>query len=233
MNRREKEQYLREYSVLKEQGKSFFPYAVLKDSVMAVIVLVVIMMMAIVLGAELGPKADPTTTSYTPRPEWYFYFLFELLRIIKPPSLVIVATIGIPTVALILLLLLPFYDRSSERHPGRRPVATAAGLLTIFAMAYLTYLGATAQAPDRIDLTKDPNLVKGQEVANQSGCAACHKFGEAGNDGPGLELTHIGKELPASAIRRSLSLPIPPMPSYSGLSKEKTDALVDFLVSLR
>lgn len=233
MNRRQKEEYLREYSLLKEQGKSFFPYAVLKDSVMAVIVLVVIVVMAIVLGAELGPKADPTTTSYTPRPEWYLYFLFELLRVIKGPSLVIVAAIGIPTVALILLLLLPFYDRNPERHPGRRPVATTAGLLTIFAMAYLTYMGATAVAPDKIDLTKDSKLVKGQEVANQSGCGACHRFGDAGNNGPGIELTHVGNELPAGAIRRSLSLPIPPMPSYSGLSKQKTDDLVNFLVSLR
>ena len=44
--------------------------------------------MSIVLGAELGPKADPTTTTYVPRPEWYFFFLFELLRVIKPPELV-------------------------------------------------------------------------------------------------------------------------------------------------
>jgi hypothetical protein len=59
-----------------------------------------------VLGAELGPKADPTTTTYTPRPEWYFFFLFELLRVVKPPALVFLATIGIPTICLVLLLLL-------------------------------------------------------------------------------------------------------------------------------
>ena len=100
MNTREKEQYLREYQILKSQGKPFFPYAVLKDSTMAVIVLAVIIAMAIILGAgELANKADPTTTTYTPRPDWYFYFLFELLRVIKPPSLVVLATVGIPTLA--------------------------------------------------------------------------------------------------------------------------------------
>src|SRR5215213_9124036 len=123
MNAREKEQYLREYHILKTQGKPFFPYAVAKDSMMAAIVLLVIIAMSIILGAELGPKADPTTTTYTPRPEWYFFFLFELLRVVKPPALVFIATIGIPTICLMLLMLLPFYDRGPERHPLRRPVA--------------------------------------------------------------------------------------------------------------
>ena len=123
MNAREKEQYLREYSLQKAKGKPFFPYAVLKDSLMACIVLVVIIAMAVILGAELGPKADPTSTTVTPRPEWYFFFLFELLRILKPPELVFLATIGIPTVWLVLLLLLPFYDRNPESHPLKRPIA--------------------------------------------------------------------------------------------------------------
>src|ERR1044072_5876765 len=98
MNRQEKEQYLREYSILKAQGKPFFPYAVAKDSAMAVIVMAVIITLSIVLGAELGPKADPTTTTYVPRPEWDFFFFFQLLRVSKPPELVPLATIGRPPV---------------------------------------------------------------------------------------------------------------------------------------
>src|SRR6187431_3451079 len=116
---------------------------------MALIVLLAIIFMSLTLGAELGPKADPTTTTYTPRPEWYFFFLFELLRVIKPPSLVVLATVGIPTIALVLLLLLPFYDRNPERRPERRPIATTAAIATMAAMAYLTYLGAHAEAPDK------------------------------------------------------------------------------------
>jgi menaquinol-cytochrome c reductase cytochrome b/c subunit len=87
----------------------------------------VIIAMSLVLGAELGPKADPTTTTYVPRPEWYFFFLFEVLRVIKPPSLVVLATIGVPTLCMILLFLLPFYDRGPERRPERRPIATTTG----------------------------------------------------------------------------------------------------------
>jgi hypothetical protein len=125
MNRREKEEYLREYAILKAQGKPFFPYAVAKDSLMACVVMACIITMSLVLGAELGSKANPTTTTYVPRPEWYFFFLFEVLRVVKPPSLVPLATIGVPTLGMILLFLLPFYDRGPERRPERRPIATA------------------------------------------------------------------------------------------------------------
>src|ERR1700710_1773769 len=159
---------------------------------MAVVVMAVIITMSIVLGAELGPKADPTTTTYVPRPEWYFYFLFEVLRVIKPPELVPIATIGIPTVCMVLLLLLPFYDRGPERHPGRRPLATTAGCITIAAMAYLTYQGAVGGSPTEIDMKVPPQYKAGSEVVAGSGCLACHKLGENGNNGPGPELTHIG-----------------------------------------
>src|SRR5215216_1968942 len=134
MDAREKEQYLREYSILKGQGKPFFPYAIAKDGLMACVVMVVIILMSLLFGAELGPKADPTTTTYTPRPEWYFFFLFELLRVVKPPELVFLATIGIPTICLALLLLLPFIERNPEPNPLRRQSATVAGIATIAAM---------------------------------------------------------------------------------------------------
>src|SRR3954451_22415473 len=156
MNQAEEEQYLREYEVLKKKGKPFFPYAITKDSAMMLIVFTVIAVMSIVLGAEQGPKADPTTTTYIPRPEWYFFFLFELLRVLKPPYLVPLATIGIPTIAMILLLLLPFYDRGAERRPERRPIAMTALVLTVIAMAYLTYAGANAGPPSTIDMKVAP-----------------------------------------------------------------------------
>lgn len=234
MNNREKEQYLRQYQILKGQGKPFFPYAVLKDTVMGLITLVVIVALAVILGAgELQNKADPTTITYTPRPEWYFFFLFELLRVIKPPELTILATVGIPTIALILLVLLPFYDRGPERRPERRPVATLSAIATIVLIAYLTILGANAEAPDKIDLHVSPKLEAGQNVANNAGCGGCHLFGEAGNSGPGPELTEVGARLPAAAIARTLRIPVPPMPSYTNLPPDKFEALVEYLAALR
>jgi menaquinol-cytochrome c reductase cytochrome b/c subunit len=244
VNRQEKEEYLREYSILKSQGKPFFPYAVAKDSIMAVVVMGVIITLSIVLGAELGPKADPTTTTYVPRPEWYFYFLFELLRIIKPDWLVPLATLGIPTICLILLFLLPFFDRGPERRPEKRPIATTLGIFVIAAMAYLTYLGASAGSPNSIELATPASVKQsggtmlaqfeaGRQVAAQSGCLACHKFGENGNAGPGPPLTDVGRNLPAGAISRTLINPTPPMPSFKDLPKEKFDNLVVFLSQLK
>ncbi len=236
MNQAEKEQYLRDYALFKAKGKPFFPYAVAKDSVMAMIVLLTIVFLSIMFGAELGPKADPTTTTYVPRPEWYFFFLFELLRVVKPPELVFLATIGIPTICLVLLLLLPFFDRGPERNPAKRPIATLAGITTIGAMAYLSILGATAGSPTEIEMEVAPKYEEGKTVAASSGCLACHAFKENGNHGPGPELSEIGARLPAPAIERTLVNPTAPMPSYESLrdnEPEKFRELVEFLASLK
>ena len=233
MNQAEKEQYLHDYSIMKAKGKPFYPYAVAKDSIMAAIVVLLIALLSLMFGAELGPKADPTTTTYVPRPEWYFFFLFELLRVVKPPDLTPLATIGIPTICMILIVLLPFVDRSPERRPERRPVATFTGIFVIAAMAYLTYLGAAAGSPNEIDYQVAPEYEAGKLVAAQSGCLACHKIGENGNDGPGPELTDIGNVLPMAAIERTLENPTPPMPSYRELDEDKKTALVEFLAQLK
>src|SRR5438477_9790129 len=163
MNQTEKEQYLRDYSILKSQGKPFFPYAVAKDSIMALIVVLVIIFLSLMFGAEIGPKADPTTTTYVPRPEWYFFFLFEVLRVMKNvPKFTPMATIGVPTICMILLFLLPFYDRSPERRIERRPIALAAGIATIAAMAYLTFGGADTGSPNSVELKAPSSLSAAQ-----------------------------------------------------------------------
>jgi menaquinol-cytochrome c reductase cytochrome b/c subunit len=234
MNNEQKEQYLREYEVMKKKGKPFFPYAVMKDSVMALIVVLVIVAMSIFLGAEQGPKADPTTTTYVPRPEWYFFFLFELLRVIKPPALVPIATIGVPTIAMVLLLLLPFYDRGPERNPLKRPIATLAGILTIVCMAVLTFLGAEAGNPTNIELATAQEYEAGKAVVEQSGCTACHRFGTTGGS-LGPDLTEVGARLPEAAIARSLEVGPDIMPSYTGLAQsdpEKYQDLIAYLGSL-
>jgi ubiquinol-cytochrome c reductase cytochrome b subunit/menaquinol-cytochrome c reductase cytochrome b/c subunit len=242
VNQAQKELYLREYSTLKNQGKPFFPYAVAKDSIMAAIVLGVIIFLSLMFGAELLPKANPTTTTFVPRPDWYFFFLFELLRVMRNvPKWTPMATVGIPTICMILLFLLPFYDRSPERRITHRPVALAAALFTIAAMAYLTYTGANTGSPNSVDLTPPANLsaaqkqtfTAGELVVGQSGCLACHIIGGNGNDGPGPNLTHIAKMLPQQQIASTLINPNAPMPSFASLPKDKFNTLVAFLSELQ
>jgi menaquinol-cytochrome c reductase cytochrome b/c subunit len=233
LNRAEKEAYLREYELLKKEGKPFFPYAVMKDTVMALIVVLVIVALSLILGAEQGPKADPTTTTYTPRPDWYFFFLFELLRVLKPPYLVPLATIGIPTIAMILLFLLPFYDRGSERRPERRPIAMTALALTVVAMAYLTYTGANAGPPTEVSMDVPKQYEAGKLVVAQSACLACHKIGDSGNGTLAPDLTHVGSRIPREAILRSLVAGPSIMPSFKSLGQKKLNEVADFLAYLK
>jgi hypothetical protein len=152
--------------------------------------------------------------------------------VIKPPELVPIATIGVPTVAMVLLFLLPFYDRGPERRPERRPIAMTAMVLTIIAMAYLTVLGATAGSPTRIDMEVAPEFEAGKEVVAQQGCLGCHKIGENGNT-LAPELTEIGAKIPRAAIVRSLEAGPSFMPSFSNLPPKKVNDLADFLASLK
>ena len=111
-----------------------------------------------------------------PRPDWYFYFLFYLLRIFKWPESVFLGTVGVPTIALMLLIGLPFLDRRRTRKISQRPVAMVAGVLVILSMAVLTWKGATAKEAlaSEIDQRraelgdKDENLPRGRACPARS-----------------------------------------------------------------
>src|SRR5207247_8764334 len=81
-----------------------------------------------------------------------------LLRIFKWPDSVILGTIGIPTILLIILIMMPFMDRSTERRLLRRPVAIVTVILAVISMGVLTYKGAarseehTSELQSRVDL---------------------------------------------------------------------------------
>jgi mono/diheme cytochrome c family protein len=164
--------------------------------------------------------------------------------VIKPPSLVPLATIGVPTIGMILLFLLPFYDRGPERRPERRPVATLTGIFVIGAMALLTYEGANAGSPTAIEMPTPVSIKQaggqtlkefeaGRAVVAGSGCLACHKIGDNGNSGPGPDLTRIGGRLPRQGIARTLVNPTAPMPSFKNLPAKKFSAATFFLSQLK
>src|SRR5437016_1707262 len=146
---------------VKERGKPFYPFAMFHDTVMSLVVVTVIVVLAVIwkftlpdahdgtkagwLGPLYSDKADPGTTNFVPRPDWYFYFLFYLLRIFKWPDSVILGTVGIPTILLIIALVLPFIDTRRDRRLSRRPVAVIAAILVVISMGELTYKGAVAK----------------------------------------------------------------------------------------
>jgi len=197
---------------VKRDGKPFYPYAMFHDTVMSLVVVGVIVGLAVVwhytsiLGPPYADKADPGTTSFVPRPDWYFYFLFYLLRIFKWPNTVVLGTVGIPTILLLLLLAIPFIDVRRERRLLRRPVAIAAAVLVAVSMGVLTYKGATAKealgaelkaaVPGWVKKEKlPPNAVPGANLFATSGCLNCHTYlGTGGSQLGAPDLTSEGSK---------------------------------------
>jgi mono/diheme cytochrome c family protein len=151
------------------------------------------------LGLLYEAKADPSTTSYHPRPEWYFYFLFYLLIIFANPQLVVLGTIIVPTIWLMMLLAWPFIDRKKERRPSRRPVAMAAMVLTACTLLTFTYKGSQSgkEKGGPTGVSEASMALPGYSVlfgdrAIFETCGSCHVLGGAGGGHVGPDLSQVG-----------------------------------------
>ena len=257
-------QFARYKADVKKRGKPFYPYAMFEDTVMSLIVVSVIVGLACVwkwtsfgphhdglhqglLGPEYTAPADPGTTSFVPRPDWYFYFLFYLLRIFKWPDTVFLGTVGIPNILLVLLLALPFIDVRMERRLSRRPVAVVAAVLTILSMGVLTWKGATAKEALASEVILDvPSWVKaehlpaaaipGAKLFAVSGCTACHTYSGSGGSALGApDLTAIGSrglgvDFQIKHLKDPSSVtPGSPMPKFASLGDARLRQLAIFL----
>jgi len=145
MQEQEKKTYLEEYHHEKEKGVPFFPDIIFKDAVISLVVFLILVCLAYFLGAPLEARANPADTSYTPRPEWYFLFLFQLLKYF-PGKLEVIGVVVLPTLAILLLFVLPFIDRSPKRHYLKRPLITGSTLALMVSIVLLTVL-AVREAP--------------------------------------------------------------------------------------
>ncbi len=256
-------QHARYKEDVRKRGKPFYPYAMFHDTVMSLVVVLVIIALACVgkwttpgdhtgtgagwLGPLYSDKADPGTTSFVPRPDWYFYFLFYLLRIFKWPDSVILGTVGIPTIIIVLLLALPFVDMRRERRLSRRPVAVVITILTVIAMGTLTYKGATAKEALASEVVgavpawvKKNNLppaaVPGAKLFAQSGCLTCHTYlgtGSSNLGAPDLSAEgakNKGIQFQVNHLKcPSCVNPGSPMPSFASLGDDNLRKIAVFL----
>ena len=265
MNRRLEErraQHKRYKEDVESRGKPFYPWAMFHDTVQSLLVVSVIVGLAVIwkFTADEGPTeedsgllgklydepADPGTTEFIPRPDWYFYFLFYLLRIFKWPESVVLGTVGIPTIALVLLIALPFIDVKRERRVLRRPVAVVAAILTVLSMGVLTYKGATAEESvggpfeewARVQgFAGDEQAVEGGRIFSIVGCQQCHTYlgtGVANEGAP--DLSDIGgsgrnAEGLAEYIADPSEFGNTVMPRYEGLGEERLRQLGEFLAA--
>jgi mono/diheme cytochrome c family protein len=235
------------------------------DTIMSFVVVLVIIGLAVVwrystpgdhhtteagwLGKLYDAPADPGTINFVPRPDWYFYFLFYLLRIFKWPLTVILGTIGIPTLCLVLLLAIPFIDVRAERRLSRRPVAIIASILVVISMGVLTYKGATAKeslgseligkVPDwaaKQGFAGNPHAVSGAKLFAVAGCLNCHTYlGVGGGFAGAPDLSAEGAKGKGIAFQVAhLKCPAcvnsgSPMPSFAGLGNVRLLQLAAFL----
>jgi menaquinol-cytochrome c reductase cytochrome b/c subunit len=245
---------------VEKRGKPFYPFAMFHDTVMSLVVVSVIVALACIwyftagetagddglLGPRYTDKADPGTISFVPRPDWYFYFLFYLLRIFKWPETVVLGTVGIPTLLLVVLLLIPFFDRSTERRLTRRPVVIVTTIVAVISMGVLTYKGATAKealGSESLELVDTwvarnhlpPDARRGAEIFAQVGCMQCHTYLGAGSSNLGApDLSAIGSSgQDASFFQRYVANPREfgnnIMPVYENLGEENLRSLGIFL----
>ena len=261
--RERRAQHQRYKEDVEREGKKFFPHAMFHDTVMSLVVVATIIALACVwyftaegsddpglLGPHYTEEADPGTTNFIPRPDWFFYFLFYLLRIFKWPDTVVLGTVGVPNILLAILIALPFIDVRRERRLSRRPVAIVAAIIVVLAMGTLTYKGATAKEALGSELKEsvpewaaqqgfegNQDAVAGAEVFAQVGCGQCHVYlgaGAANLGAPDLSdvgASNRGPQYFSDYVANPAQFGNNVMPPFAGLGEENLQKLGEFLAA--
>jgi quinol-cytochrome oxidoreductase complex cytochrome b subunit len=220
--------------------KHFYPEQLAEDLAVSLVVLVGLFALTAIWGIPTEVRADPSSTTYVPRPEWYFLFFFQLLKYFQGPIWEPVGVVALPLAVIVFLFLLPLLDRRPERRPRLRPYAMASAGLAVAVVAGLTYLGAVQQPPGtRMAPAGSPQALvdRGHEVFVASKCQSCHLVKGEGTDfGP--DLTHVGNRYTGDKlmklIRNPLSVnPQASMPAFDKLSDDDLRALVAYLLTLK
>ena len=119
--------------------ESFYPKQVLMDLVFSLLLVAGLGLLSFFFPATLGPRANPASTTFIARPEWYYLPFFEWLKFWEGPGTVFGVVIA-PALLALLFFLLPFLDRSLERRPWRRPIPLLAVSIVLCGMVYLGFL---------------------------------------------------------------------------------------------
>lgn len=236
------EAYYRDaYAATKRGGVKFWPDIIGKDIIVSVAVVVALLLLALAFGAPLEPPADPTDTSYVPRPEWYFLPFYQLLKLF-PGSLESTIAVGVPLLLTIALLGLPFFDRGSRRNLLRRPVSLGALVFLLGGSALLLGAAVRDVQPTIAPETGKPltSVERAGRALFQRQCSSCHVVGKEKGGDEGPELTDIGAHHSASWIHSFVEDPAhfhpdSKMSSFGPpvLSHEEIEEVAQYLSTLR
>lgn len=210
----------------------FYPDHMFKEAIVALFVLAAVMLLAAFLQVPNEPIANPTDTSYIPRPEWYFLFLFQALKYFHGP-LEVLGTFLLPVVFILILILLPFYDRKAEKRWTKRPIAISAASLILIGIIALTFLAGPVST---ITLFASPT--HGKQIFADKGCGNCHSLtGAVTTEGP-PDLLHVGSRLEPEYVFNHFKNPTAyvkdsTMPPVIDLSDQDFKDLTAYMMSLK
>jgi len=217
-----------------DKSEPLFPNQLFRDSIFILIVFIALAGFALLFPAPLEPQADPTDSTYNPRPEWYFYFVFQMLRIFEG-KFEVVGTVVLPTLGIIALVLLPFLDRDPERAPSKRKIMMGIAGMAVVVISVLTIMGAQAPIVNAPAVTSQ-SLLAGRILYDKNGCVACHSIhGKGGTIGP--DLTREGGKRDAEWHLRHFKDPQSTSPGSImpkvTLSDKEMKELTDYVMSLK
>ncbi len=233
------EQYHKRYAAFKARGPRFWPEVIGDDTKFMLLVFIVLIGLTVVLGVSSEARADPTDTAYIPRPEWYFMFLFQLLKYF-PGSVEWLGVLVLPGLAIAVLFLVPFFSRGEERRLRYRPIGggimavVLVGIVGLTVQAFVT-TPPTVLVEHGVALTSQQLL--GRQLIDQQGCRSCHIInGQGETKGPSLD--GIGQRLTAADIHFYMENPKAYNPAASmtplipPLSHEDVEAITQYLLTL-
>jgi menaquinol-cytochrome c reductase cytochrome b/c subunit len=188
VNEEQKKQYKEKYAAEKQNGVKFWPDIIYKDVVITLGLFIVLVILATWIGVSQEPKADPSDSAYVPRPEWYFLFLFQMLKYF-PGKVEWLGTTIIPVIAILALILLPFFDRNSRRYWKARPWAIGIMTVMVVGIVALTVLAVVTTPPQEVTGTVagsvPEQILAGQDLYSVN-CTECH-----GPEGEGGEIKGV------------------------------------------
>jgi mono/diheme cytochrome c family protein len=144
MKAEQKKNVLEKYKIAVQKGERFWPDSIFKDLLVSFGIFIVLIMLATFIGVPGEPKADPSDTSFVPKPEWYFLFLFKFLAVYGQIPVLgkieWIATALIPAAVILLLVVLPLMDKNPYRHYSRRTMALSIMAVFVVSMVVLTLI---------------------------------------------------------------------------------------------
>jgi ubiquinol-cytochrome c reductase cytochrome b subunit len=227
-------------------AKKFYPEQVFKDTLAIFIAFAILFTMAVAVRVPLEQLADPTDTSYIPRPEWYFLFLFQTLKFFEGP-LEVVGAIVLPGLAVLTLILVPFIDRGQMMKVTRRTFAGAIVLLAALGWTGLTAAAVVTTPKEAGQVAVDysaptdwiqlsPEEMAGVAYYRRENCVSCHTAGRGARIGPDLATTVSNRHRNAAWMIQHFKSPQGVRPGTSmppiTLSTAQLNSLAAFLLKL-